>query len=161
MKPFIKFSLGLMAAKAVVNKKTGEVLEIQEVEKTIYAWMYAQYIHLRSQDKEFFHNQTFIAEATHKSVSAVEKFVRKYVAFGVVHRTQMELKHLGSIVSNSYKLEDLDDDSLFEYVFEDKLDKTYAGFITSDVSVQTPKPKKQAKVETPRKFVEEIDDYPF
>jgi hypothetical protein len=79
MKPFIKFSLGLMAAKAVVNKKTGEMLVFKDADKTLYSWMYAQYTHLRSQDKEFFHNQSFISAATFKSVSTVEKFVRRFV----------------------------------------------------------------------------------
>jgi hypothetical protein len=161
MKPFIKVSLALMAAKAVVNKKTGEMLVFKDADKTLYSWMYAQYTHLRSQDKEFFHNQSFISAATFKSVSTVEKFVRRFVATGILHRKQISLPSKGSIVSNSYKVEDLDDDSLFEYVFEDELDKTYKSFITSSVSVQTPKAKKQAKVETPCKFVEEIDDYPF
>lgn len=160
MKPFVKISLALMAARAVVNKKTGEVLELQDSDKMIYIWMYSQYTHLLSQGKEFFHNQDFIAKCTKKSVSAVEKFVRRFVAFGIVHRKQIPIKHKGAVVSNSYKLECLDNTDLFDYVFDDTIDKEYLKFIISDVREKATPHLKNNKTAVHTTFARQIDD-PF
>lgn len=163
MKPFMRASYALAAAQAVIVKSTGETVPLSLIDKALYNWCYAQYAHLKEQGNEFFHNQADIAMRCDVSVSAVEKFVSKLSKAGIL--TKKQKKMTGFIVSNSYEVLDLADDSLFEFVFNKDMPKSHIEFMLSEVEDKSkPKIKKnvvQPKPPTYQPRVEDDEDCPF
>ena len=163
MKPFMRASYALAAAQAVIIKSTGETVPLSLMDKALYNWCYSQYAHLKEQGNEFFHNQVDIAMRCDVSVSAVEKFVSKLSKAGVLIKKQKKLT--GFIVSNSYEVLDLTDDSLFVFVFNKDMPKPHIEFMLSEVDDKSKgKAKKtvvQPKPPVYQPNVEDGEDYPF
>lgn len=156
MKPYMKASYALAAAKALVVKSTGEEVKLTPTDKHIYNWMYSQFTHLQSQGKEFFHNQINIASMCDVSLSAVEKFVRKSTECGLLLKKQKKMN--GFVVSNSYVVLDILDNKRFKLIFDSNIDKTYLDFILGNDSLNN-----SANLENPKQPNDQkvIDDYPF
>lgn len=160
MKPFMRASYALAAAQAVIVKSTGEAVPLSLIDKALYNWCYAQYAHLKEQGNEFFHNQSDIAMRCDVSVSAVEKFVSKLSKAGILIKKQKKMT--GFIVSNSYEVLDLTDDSLFEFVFNKDMPKSHIEFMLSEVEDKSkPKTKKTIVEAKPQYNPDEDPDLPF